>query len=89
MPTAIPLIGRRFVRSAEALPAAARLTGTPHCPHYDQWALRVRGEGGGAVLVKYAFTALQESGYRTGDNYYDVDGELIEGSRSGKPAPAE
>ncbi len=47
-------------------------------PHYGQWALRVRGEGGGAVLIKYAFTALQESGYRTGDNYYDVDGELIE-----------
>ena len=47
-------------------------------PHYGQWALRVRGEGGGSVLIKYAFTALQEAGYRTGDNYYDVDGELIE-----------
>lgn len=47
-------------------------------PHYGQWALRVRGEGGGALLIKYAFTALQDSGYRTGDNYYDVDGELIE-----------
>ena len=49
-------------------------------PHYGQWALRVRGEGGGALLVKYAFTRLVDSGYRTDDTYLDVGGNVIGGS---------
>jgi hypothetical protein len=47
-------------------------------PRYGQWALRVRGEGGGAVLVKYAFTELDRAGYRTGDTYLNVDGDVIQ-----------
>ncbi|HZK18563.1 MAG TPA: DUF1983 domain-containing protein, partial [Clostridia bacterium] len=49
-------------------------------PYHGQWAMRVRGQGGGAVLIKYAFTRLTRAGYRSGDTYLDVDGDEVGGS---------
>lgn len=50
---------------------------------YGQWAVRVRGQGGGSVLVPYAETGLQRLGYRSGDTYLDVDGNVITGPDPG------
>ncbi|OUN01430.1 MAG: hypothetical protein BAA04_04905 [Firmicutes bacterium ZCTH02-B6] len=44
---------------------------------YGQWAMRVRGQGDGSLLVSYAETGLAASGYRTGDTYLRVDGTVI------------
>lgn len=66
---------RTFSRSSSG---SGTLNWDTALPHYGQWALRVRGQGGGAVLIKYAFTALDRAGYRTGDTYLDVEGRVIE-----------
>ena len=44
---------------------------------FDQWAVRVRGQGDGAVLVSYAETGLNRLGYRTGTTYLDKNGVVI------------
>jgi len=44
---------------------------------FDQWAVRVRGQGDGSVLVSYAETGLNRLGYRTGTTYLDKNGVVI------------
>ena len=49
-------------------------------PSHGQWALRVSGSGGGSVLVSYAETGLSSAGYRVGDQYLDVSGNVLTGT---------
>lgn len=67
---------RSFSRSSSG---SGTLNWDTALPHSGQWALRVSGSGGGAVLVDYARTGLSTSGYRTGDTYLDVNGDPITG----------
>ena len=50
---------------------------------FDQWAVKVRGQGGGSVLVSYAETGLNRLGYRTGTTYLDKNGDVITDSNPG------
>lgn len=68
---------RSFSRSSSG---SGTLNWDTALPHRGQWALRVSGSGGGAVLVDYAKTGLSTSGYRTGDTYLDVNGDQITGT---------